>query len=69
MFGRLVENPVGDILLRAVLILVAFVVLFYPDDIVSAATAAFVLAVTIFGVLRHRRIAPPKGGLQSQPAI
>jgi len=69
MFGRLVENPVGDILLRAVLILVAFVVLFYPDDIVSAATAAFVLPVTIFGVLRHRRIAPPKGGLQSQPAI
>ena len=69
MFGRLVENPVGDILLRAVLILVAFVALFYPDDIVSAATAAFVLAATIFGVLRHRRIAPPKGGLQSQPAI
>jgi TRAP transporter 4TM/12TM fusion protein len=68
MFGRLVENPVGDILLRALLILVAFVALFYPDDNVSAATAAFVLAAIIFGVLRHRRIAPPKGGLQAQPA-
>jgi TRAP-type uncharacterized transport system fused permease subunit len=68
MFGRLVENPAGDILLRAALILAAFVVLFYPDDNVSAATAAFVLAATIVGVLRHRRIAPLKSGLQAQPA-
>jgi hypothetical protein len=68
MFGRIVENPAGDILLRSVLILVAFVALFYPDDIVSAATAALVLAATIFGVLRHRQIAPLKGGLRSQPA-
>ena len=68
MFGRIVENPAGDILLRSVLILAAFVALFYPDDTVSAATAAFVLVASIFGVLRHRRIAPPKGGLQAQPA-
>ena len=68
MFGRLVENPAGDIVLRTVLILVAFVALFYPDDRVSAAVAALVLAAIIFGVLRHRRIAPPKGGLQPQPA-
>jgi TRAP-type uncharacterized transport system fused permease subunit len=67
MFGRIVENPAGDILLRSVLILVAFVALFYPDDTVSAATAAFVLVATIFGVLRHRRIAPPKSGQQLQP--
>ena len=68
MFGRIVENPAGDILLRSVLILAAFVALFHPDDTVSAATAAVVLAATIFGVLRHRQIAPPKGGLQAQPA-
>jgi TRAP-type uncharacterized transport system fused permease subunit len=68
MFGRMVENPAGDILLRSVLILAAFVALFYPDDTVSAATAALVLVATIFGVLRHRKIAPPKGGLQAQPA-
>ena len=67
MFGRLIENPPGDILLRAVLMLVAFVALFYPDDKVSAAVAAFVLVATFYGVVRHRRIAPPKG-LQSQPA-
>ncbi len=66
LFGRLVDNRAGDILLRAVLILVAFVALFYPDDNVSAAVAAFVLAATIYGVTRHRRIAPPKG-LQAQP--
>jgi len=68
MFGRLVENPAGDILLRAVLILMAFVALFYPDDTVSAATAAFVLAAIVVGIWRHRRIAPPKSGLQAQPA-
>jgi len=69
MFGRLVENPAADYLLRAALILAAFVALFYPDDIVSAATAAFVLAATIFGVLRHLQVAPPKHGLKPEPAI
>ena len=69
MFGRLVENPAADYLLRAVLILVSFVALFYPDDVVSAATAAFVLAATIFGVLRHLKVAPPKHGLKPEPAI
>jgi TRAP transporter 4TM/12TM fusion protein len=69
MFGRLVENPAADYLLRAVLILVSFVALFYPDDIVSAATAVFLLAATIFGVLRHLQVAPPKHGLKSEPAI
>jgi len=67
MFGRLMKNTAGDILLRAVLLLVAFVALFHPDDTVSAAVAAFVLAATIYGVVRHRRIAPPEG-LQLQPA-
>ena len=66
MFGRLLEHKVGDLLLRTALMAVAFLALFYPDDKVSAVTAAFVLAATIFGVMRHRRIAPT--GLQSQPA-
>ncbi|MGB5080237.1 MAG: TRAP transporter fused permease subunit, partial [Burkholderiales bacterium] len=68
MFGRFVENTAGDLLLRAVLMLAAFVALFHPDDKVSAATAALVLALTIFGAIRHQRFAPPKGGLQAQPA-
>jgi len=67
MFGRLIDNPAADILLRAVLMLAAFSALFYPDDNVSAAIAALVLAATIYGVIRHRRIAGPKNGLQPQP--
>ncbi len=66
MFGRLTENKAGDYLLRTVLMLVAFVALFHPDDKVSAVTAGFVLAAIVFGVMRHRRIAPK--GLQVQPA-
>jgi TRAP-type uncharacterized transport system fused permease subunit len=66
MFGRLRKNAPGDILLRAVLLVVAFVALFHPDDKISAVASAFVLAATIFGVIRHRQIAPPQGGLQSQ---
>jgi len=66
MFGRLIENKAGDLLLRTALMLAALVALFYPDDNVSAATAAFVLVAIIFGVMRHRRIAPK--GLQAQPA-
>jgi TRAP transporter 4TM/12TM fusion protein len=67
MFGRLIENKAGDLLLRTVLMLLAFVALFHPDDKVSAATAAFVLVALVLGVMRHRRIAP-KGLLQAQPA-
>jgi len=67
MFGRLTENKAGDLLLRSALMLVAFVALFYPDDNVSAAVAGLVLLLTIYGVSRHRKIAPPKG-LQPQPA-
>jgi TRAP-type uncharacterized transport system fused permease subunit len=67
MFGRCVEHPVGDIALRSGLAVFAFVTMFHPDARVATASAAFALAATIFGVMRHRRIAPPKGGLQAQP--
>jgi len=66
MFGRLINNKVWDFLLRTVLMLVAFVALFHPDDTVSAITAAFVLVAIVFGVMRHRRIGPKE--LQAQPA-
>jgi TRAP transporter 4TM/12TM fusion protein len=67
MFGRLIENRAGDLLLRTALILVAFGALFHPDDRISALIAAFVLVAVIFGVVRHRRIAPK--GLQALPAV
>jgi len=69
MFGRLVRNPVADILLRALLMLVAFGALFYPDDGVSAVIAGFVLLATIVGVWRHRHVAPPPRAQGLQPAV
>jgi TRAP transporter 4TM/12TM fusion protein len=68
MFGRFVGNPAADVALRAALAIIAFVTMFHPDDRVAAATGAFVVAALVAGVWRHRRIAPPKGGLEPQPA-
>jgi TRAP transporter 4TM/12TM fusion protein len=67
MFGRFLENPAGNILLRATLALFAFVTLLHPDGNVAMAAAAVTLPATIYGVWRHRQIASPKSGLQSQP--
>ena len=66
MFGRLIDNRAWDFLLRTVLMVVAFVALFHPDDKISALTAGLVLVAIVFGVIRHRRIGPKE--LQAQPA-
>jgi len=58
MFGRLLDHKVADFLLRGLLMLAAFGALFYPDDGISAVIALLVLAAIVFGVMRHRRIAP-----------
>jgi len=68
MFGRFFEHPGADIVSRLVLAAFAFVNMFHPDDRVATAAAALVLPATVYGVWRHRRIAPPKGGLEPQPA-
>jgi TRAP transporter 4TM/12TM fusion protein len=67
MFGRFFEHPGADIVSRLALAALAFVNMFHPDDRVATAAAALVLAATVYGVTRHRRIAPPKGG-QALPA-
>jgi len=67
MFGNLMKNPAADILLRVVLAFFAFVTMFHPDGNMAIVAAAFTLPATIYGVMRHRRIAPLKGGLQSLP--
>ena len=69
MFGRVSENRVNDLALRTLLMAIAFVGLFYPDDKVSAGAAMITLIATVLGVLRHRQVAPIKGELQSEPAI
>ena len=69
IFGRFTENLGTNIILRAALALVSFVTMLHPDGNVAAAAAALVLPATIYGVARHRRIAPAKSGaLPSQPA-
>jgi TRAP transporter 4TM/12TM fusion protein len=68
MFGRFFEHPGADIVSRLALAALAFVNMFHPDDRVATAAAVLVLSATAYGVWRHRRIAPPKGELEPQPA-
>ena len=60
MFGRFHEKPGVDVLLRSLLALVSFVVMFHPDTKVSAAVAIPVVVALVLGIWRHRIIAPPK---------
>lgn len=64
LFGRLAVNPRLDIVARTLFLLVAFGAVFYPNDIISAAISGAVLIALVFGVIRHRRVAP----LQARPA-
>jgi TRAP transporter 4TM/12TM fusion protein len=67
VFGRFVRNRGSDLMWRAALALASFVVMFHPDGTVSLMVAVIVLPATVYGVKRHRMIAPPKNGLPSQP--
>jgi TRAP transporter 4TM/12TM fusion protein len=68
IFGRFVDKAGTNIMLRAALALASFVVMFHPDGNMALAAAVLVLPATIYGVVRHRQIAPPKGALEMQPA-
>ena len=68
MFGRMVLSRGPGVMLRAALVLVSFVVMFHPDGYVALGAAVVVVPATIYGTYRHRLIARPKSGLQSQPA-
>jgi TRAP transporter 4TM/12TM fusion protein len=83
MFGRFTESSFLDILLRLLLAVLSFVVMFYPDgdsgsriifgrggefslfgmevppSTVSLAACAAVALALVYGVMRHRQIAPP----------
>lgn len=68
-FGRFVENRSANIMLRAALALVAFVVMFHPDQLYALGAAIIVAPIVFFGVMRHRVIAPPKSSqIEVQPA-
>ena len=67
MFGRIALNRGSNVMLRATLALVSFVVMLHPDGNVALAAAVVVVPATIYGTYRHGLIARPKSGLQSQP--
>jgi TRAP transporter 4TM/12TM fusion protein len=67
IFGRFVTARGFDVLLRVVLAAASFVVMLHPDDRVALAVALIVLPATIYGVRRHRHIAPPRGGARPEP--
>jgi TRAP-type uncharacterized transport system fused permease subunit len=58
MFGRCFERPAIDLLLRSLLALASFVVMFHPNIQVSAAVAILVILALVLGIWRHRIIAP-----------
>jgi TRAP-type uncharacterized transport system fused permease subunit len=66
MFGRFHQKRRVDFLLRSLMALVSFVVMFHPDTKVSAAVAIPVAAAIAFGIWRHRIIAPPKTAAETE---
>jgi TRAP transporter 4TM/12TM fusion protein len=60
MFGRCHVSPAIDIALRCLLAAVSFLAMFHPDMKVSAAVSVVVAAALVFGIWRHRQVAPPK---------
>ena len=68
IFGQFARNWGSNVMLRAALALASFVVIFTPDGNVSLMVAVFLLPAIVYGVIRHRQIAPPKSEPQSQPA-
>jgi TRAP-type uncharacterized transport system fused permease subunit len=62
MFGRSTTNAATDIPLRILLALVSLIALLHPDETYAVAAAVIAAGGIVFGILRHRVIAPPKPG-------
>lgn len=65
IFGKFFSGWGANLMLRAALALASLLVLFHPDGSVALIAAVIVLPVVVYGVVRHRRIAPPKGEPQA----
>ena len=68
LFGRFFRTWRADTMIRVAFALASFVMLFHPNDNVPRMMVVIVLPAVIYGVVRHRRIAPPKGEPEPQPA-
>jgi TRAP transporter 4TM/12TM fusion protein len=64
IFGKFSHNQISNIIMRTALALASFVVLFHPKTNVSIMVAVVVVLATFYGVIRHRKIAPPKEWVQ-----
>jgi TRAP transporter 4TM/12TM fusion protein len=67
MFGRWFRSGAVDISTRCLLAAASFLCMFYPDTRVSAAVAVVVFVAIVFGIWRHRQIAPPKTPIAAVP--
>lgn len=65
VFGKFSNNRISDLVVRVAFVLASAVVLFHPNTKVSMMLAVIVVLTTFYGVIRHRRIAPPKEVIQS----
>ncbi len=67
IFGQFTRTWGANVMLRAALALGSFTVLFHPNGTIALLLAILVLPATIYGVKCHRRVAPPRGELESEP--
>ncbi|MHB8828610.1 MAG: TRAP transporter permease [Syntrophales bacterium] len=65
IFGKFIKNRGANIALCVALSIASLVIMFHPNGAVSVIAAVIVLPVTVYGVLRHRKIASPKDEPQS----
>jgi TRAP-type uncharacterized transport system fused permease subunit len=62
-FGRVVaDNRLGALIKLGIAVL-AFVVIFHPDDALARIVAAVLLPIVIFGVWKHRTVAAFRSGI------
>lgn len=60
MFGRAFVARAPDIAFRLFVAVLALTTLFHPNDVLVWAPGIVVLGLVVFGVWRHRQVAPPK---------
>jgi TRAP-type uncharacterized transport system fused permease subunit len=60
MFGRAFATAAADMGFRILVAALSLVTLFHPDDTLVWTPGIAVLGLVVFGIWRHRQIAPPK---------
>jgi TRAP-type uncharacterized transport system fused permease subunit len=66
IFGVFFGSRGVNIGFRIAMAIASFGALFHPNDTLALILSVVILPVTIYGIFRHKRIAPPKAEPQSQ---